>query len=144
MRRGFSLFTAIVVILLIGTVLWLSLSLSGYGVAQTTDLYLREQVRLYAKSFVEYEMLKVSGFDFSGGCYTGNNYDKSSVPALGNFEINTTIKYLGSGFDSGCTLSGLVTADSNGTALIDVVVSYRDPDDGRLLIRYHRRTVQKP
>ncbi len=140
MRRGFSLLTAIFVILLIGSLLYLALSMSTTTVKRTEDLFKKEQARLLARSATEYELLRISGYDFSGGCYSGENYTFNGI------DVNTTIRYIGSGFPASCALPGanaIQTVDSNGTILIDVIVSYVDPGTAET-IRYHRRTLQKP
>ncbi|WP_457597344.1 type II secretion system protein [Hydrogenimonas sp.] len=140
MRRAFSLLTAIAVILLIGTVLALTLSTSTMNVKQTSDLYLKEQAQLLAKSAAEYEILKITGTDFTTGCYNGANY------TVKGFDINTTVHYIGNGIPATCShilANSIATADSNGTVMLDVVVSYTDPATGER-IRYHRRTLQKP
>ena len=140
MRQAFSLLTAIFVILLIGSLLYLALSMSTTTVKRTEDLFKKEQARLLARSATEYELLRISGYDYSSGCYTGENYTFNGI------DVNTTIRYIGSGFPASCALSGantIQTVDSNGTILIDVIVSYTDPGTAET-IRYHRRTLQKP
>ncbi len=140
MHRGFSLLTAIFVMLLIGTLLYLALSIGTSNVKQTEDLYRKEQARLLARSATEYELLRISGFDFTNDCYTGENYTFNGI------DINTTVFYIGNGFPASCSNmldNAIQTADSNGTVLIDVTISYTDPNTLET-IRYHRRTIQKP
>jgi hypothetical protein len=139
MRAAFSLLTAIFVILLIGSLLGLTLAISSSTVKQTSDLYLKEQAQLFAKSAVEYEILKITGHDFTTGCYRGAQY------TVKGFDINASVYYIGNGFPSDCTMldNGIRTLDSNGTVMIDIVVSYDDPNTGER-IRFHRRTLQKP
>ena len=141
MRKGFSLLTAIFVMLLIGSVLYLTLTLAAKATKQTADIYLKEQARLLARSATEYELLRISGFDFSGGgCYTGENYTFEGI------DVNATIRYIGNNFPASCALAGanaIQTIDSNGTILLDIVVSYTDPSTGEQ-VRFHRRTIQKP
>lgn len=140
MRRGFSLLTAIFVMVLIGTLMTLALSMGTMTVKQTGDLYLKEQSRLLARSATEYAIFRISGNNFDSGCYTGESY------TIDGIDINTTIRYIGNGFPSSCVLPGanaIQTVDSNGTAIIDVIVSYADPSTAEK-IRFHRRTIQKP
>jgi hypothetical protein len=61
------------------------------------------------------------------------------------YDINMSIFYIGRGFHSSCqTLANdIVTNESNGTVLIDTIVSYTDPATGEQ-VRFHRRTIQKP
>ena len=140
MRKGFSLLTAIFVMLLIGSVLYLTLTLAAKSTKQTADIYLKEQARLLARSATEYELLKISGNNFSNSCYTGETYNFNGI------DVNATIRYIGNGFDTGCALPGanaIQTIDSNGTILLDIVVSYTDPSTNEQ-VRFHRRTIQKP
>jgi type II secretory pathway pseudopilin PulG len=141
MRHAFSLLTAIFVMLLIGSLMALALSLMSTTTKQSSDLYLKEQVQLLARSAVEYEILKIEGQDgpSATSCYNGSDY---SIQA---YDINSTIYYLGSGLPSSCNIldNHLATSDSNGTVIIDVSVSYVDPSSGEK-IRYFRRTLQKP
>ena len=139
MRRGFSLLTAIFVMILIGSLLYLALSMGATEVKQTEDLYKKAQARLLARSATEYELLRISGYNFSSGCYTGENYTFNGI------DVNTTVYYIGSGFPSCANIlaNDIETADSNGTILLDVTVSYVDPNTHET-IRYHRRTLQKP
>jgi len=139
MRRAFSMLTAIIVILLIGALLAYTLSISSATVRQTSDLYAKEQVQILARSATEYTLLQIGGTDFvTSGCYNGQNF------TYNGFDINTTVSYIGTGLPSSCThvlADPIATDESNGTAIIDVTVTYTD--DGKL-IRYHRRTLQKP
>ncbi len=151
MRRGFSLITAIVFMILVATLGALALSLSNLSVKQTSDLYLREQAELLVQSGTEYALLAISGHDIvaNGNCINTINATYSV------FDINMTIYYLGSGLpNNGCrdfsnNIIGIHpiinTNESNVTIMIDTVVSV--PVDKNITtepIRLHRRTIQKP
>jgi len=150
MRKGFSLITALVFMILVATLGALALSLSTTSVKQTSDLYLREQAELLALSATEYAILAISAHDFTG---TGNclNTINSTYTQDGNttlFDINITLYYLGNGLPANCStltnnLNNIDTNDSNRTVMIDTIVSSANGIASEP-IRYHRRTIQKP
>ena len=112
---------------------------------ETGDVYLKAQSRILARSALEYELFKISGHEFNASsCYTGQNYNLQASLSI-PIDVNTTVRYIGNGFPNACALAntGIVTNDSNGTAIIDIVISYTDPSTGEQ-VRFHRRTIQKP
>lgn len=155
MKKGFTLLTAIVFIVLVATISMLALSLSSTTVKQTSDIYLKEQAELLLQSSTEFAILAISGHEINA---TNNNclnqinarFPKSGADAI--FDINMTIHYMGSGLPTGlaggvprCNIlsNTVATADSNLTVIIDTTVSSvagvtTEP------IRLHRRTLQKP
>lgn len=151
MRKGFTLITAIMFIVLVSTLGALALTLSAVSTKQTTDLYLRAQAELLAKSATEFALLAISGHEINAtnGCL--NQINSQYVPNGGTalFDINVTINYLGNGLNTAsgnnCNLldDNISTADSNVTVMIDTFVETvagitTEP------IRFHRRTLQKP
>ena len=146
MRRGFSLITAIVFMILVATLGTLALSLSNLSVKQTSDLYLREQAELLAQSATEYALLAISGHDFSANCLNTINATYTDGTTI-LFDINISLYYLGNGLPSGCStltnnLNNIDTNDSNRTVIIDAFVT--DHNLSTEPIRIHRRTIQKP
>ena len=151
MRKGFSLLTAIIFIVLVATIAALSLSLSSSSAKQTSDIFLREQAELLLQSATEYALLAISAHDINATNTCLNtinmNYPDAAAPM---FDINISINYLGVNLPATCqTLSGntnnIVTSDSNVTVIIDTIVQTNtntamttEP------IRLHRRTLQKP
>ena len=132
--------TAIIVIILIGTVLALAMSLATATSRQTSDLYAKEQAQILARSAAEYALLQISGTDFStSGCYNTETF------TFNGFDINITVNYIGTNLPSGCNIAAdpIATDESNGTAIIDVTVTYAGTSTADRL-RYHRRTIQKP
>jgi len=157
MRRGFSLITAVVFIVLVASIAAISLSFSSFSVKQTSDIYLKEQAELLVQSATEYALLAISGhtINTANGClnYINAQYPSSGTSAL--FDINISISYLGLNLPSGCLLpngsttssvtSNIDTNDSNITVIIDTVVSTNtDNNISTEPIRLHRRTIQKP
>lgn len=148
MRKGFSMITAIIFMVLVATIGALALSLASATVKQTSDVYLKEQAELLAQSSTEYALLAISAHDFSVNCLNSisANYKPDGVTTL--FDIQISLYYLGSSLPTNCStlssnLNNIATNDSNRTVLIDTVVSSAigvstEP------IRLHRRTLQKP
>ncbi len=140
---------AIFFMILIATLLSYMLSSTTETAKRTTNVYVNEQAQLLAKSAVEYALLRVSGFDRSGGdCMNGFTavYPDAVNPI---FDINVTVQYIGfgplatAGGDCAVYIPNILTPESNGSMLIDVYVSDNASLNLSEPIRYHRRTLQK-
>jgi hypothetical protein len=121
---------------------------------RTIDEYLNEQAILLTYSATEYAMLAISGKDRTAGCITSisSTYPSSGSPI---FQITTNIQYIwsddaalpdrSSSIHSSCRgyIDNLVTPESHGAALIDVVVTTDSSLGLNEPIRFHRRTLQK-
>ena len=155
MRKGFSLITAIIFMVLIATLSALALSFSSLNVKQTSDTYLREQAELLLQSSTEYALLAISAHEINAanGCLNTINaqYPKSGNDAI--FDINISIYYLGIGLPLTSAAkpcqkfsdNDISTTDSNVTVIIDTIVSTNtDNNISTEPIRLHRRTIQKP
>ena len=146
MRKGFSLITAIIFIVLVATIAALALSFSTFSTKQTSDLFLREQAELLVQSGTEYALLAISGHDINttNGCLNAINAQYPQAGAAAIFDINITINYMGSGLPAGCNIlsNTVATSDSNMTVIIDTIVT--DHNLSTEPIRLHRRTIQKP
>ena len=141
MRKGFSLLTALVFLVLIATISALSISLSTQAVKQTTDVYLKSQAELLVRSGTEYAMLAMSGHDYSGGCLESINATYNSM-----FDINISIMYIGNGLGgANCVQLGtdIDTNESNRTAIIDTWVRTKADIVSEPIVM-HRRSIQKP
>jgi len=139
MRKGFSLLTAILFLVLVATISVLALSLSTQSAKQTTDIFLKTQAELLAKSSTEYALLAMSGHDYSANCLNKIDAEYNDM-----FDVNISLQYIGSGL-TGCTQLGsdISTSDSNRTVIIDTVVTTK-ATIAQEVIRIHRRTIQKP
>lgn len=150
MRKGFSLLTAIIFIVLIASIAALALSFSTFSTKQTSDLFLREQAELLVQSGTEFALLAISGHEVNAtnGCL--NAINSQYIPTTGanpQFDINITINYMGSGLPVGCNIlsNTVATDDSNMTVIIDTIVETTpDQNISTEPIRLHRRTIQKP
>ena len=145
MRQGFSLLTAIIFLILVATISALSISLSSQAVKQTSDVFLKSQAELLAKSATEYALLAMSGHDYAINCLENITL---RYPESANYthEATISIMYIGNGLP--CSASALLsntltTNDSNRTVILDVTVS-TNPTISSEPIRIHRRTIQKP
>ena len=142
MRKGFSLITAIVFLVLIATISALSISLSTQSVKQTGDVLLKSQAELLLRSGTEYAMLAMSGHDYSGGCLESLNMTHNGI-----FDINVSIMYIGDGIicsDSTHILANDInTSDSNRTVIIDTWVRTKQGITSEPIVM-HRRSIQKP
>lgn len=146
MRRGFSMITAIIFIVLVATLGALALSLSTQTTKQTTDLFLREQGELLAQSATEFALLAFSAHEINAtnGCLQQINAQYPQAGANALFDINVTLRYLGNGLpcNAGFIINNAVaTNDSNLTLIIDTLVT---SSAGTEPISFHRRTLQKP
>lgn len=148
MKKGFSLITAIIFILLVATLGALALSLSSQGSKQTGDLYLKTQAELLARSATEYALLAISAHEINAtnGCVNQINalYPNANNPL---FDINVTINYLGRGLPAApvCNIlsNAVQESESNITVLLDTFVQTHDGVSTEP-IRFYRRTLQKP
>lgn len=145
MRKGFSLLTAIIFLILIATLSALSITLSTQSVKQTTDIYLKTQSELLLRSGTEFAMLAISGHNFNATCLNSLSIRYPENTADYTHDINISISYIGSNLPAGCNQYGtdIATPDSNRTVIIDTVVS-TNPTIQNEQIRLHRRTIQKP
>jgi len=153
MRRGFSLITAIIFMVLVASIAALALSFSSFSTKQTSDLFLREQADLLVQSGTEFALLAISGHQINAanGCLNSINSQYPQAGAAAIFDINITINYLGNGLaaasNNNCNILSdtVVTVDSNITVIIDTIVSTNtDNNISTEPIRLYRRTIQKP
>lgn len=131
-RNGMAMIMAIAVIVIIGTIMALSLSLTSLTTKRTTDLYLYEQAILLSKSATEYAILDIS----LNGC--NNNINIQDPTDL--YDINITMRYVYTALSSCNDYLTIATPEQNGSVLMDVTVS---TDVGTEPITYFRRTIQK-
>ncbi len=143
MRSGFTLLSAIFLMVLIAVLMMLTLSLSSQTTKQTSDLFLREQAQLLAKSSTELALMAISAHDNTVDCINELNLHYAGVGT--GYDINMKLFYIGNGMPAACNTlhNAIATADSNGTVLIDTTVTYRDAETNET-VRFHRRTIQKP
>jgi len=143
MRKAFSMFTAIFIIVLMATVAAFILNLSGKMVKGTTAQFQREQAVLLAKSYTEYAIMAVTANE-----HNSSNCLNTITGTYGNYNVEVDISYIGdANLNASCTnrlSTTVVTPRSPLNIIVDVYVRYPDidhPDD--LNMTYHRRSLQK-
>jgi type II secretory pathway pseudopilin PulG len=147
MKKGFSLLTAVMFLVLVATLGALALSLSTQTTKQTSDLFLKEQAELLLQSGTEYALLAISAHEYNATSCLRNINSTYTSGGTDLFDINMTLRYFYTGGSNCPTPSGLATTidtnESNMTVMIDTYVTSKigistEP------IRLHRRTLQKP
>lgn len=152
MKKGFSLITAIIFIVLVATIGAVAISLSSTSSKQTSDLYLKAQAELLAYGATEYAILAIHAHDISAGnCVNQINatYPNANDPL---FDINITIGYFGRKLpatttnninDCNVLNNSVQNPDSNLTVMIDTFVQSHN-GVATEPIRFHKRTLQRP
>jgi type II secretory pathway pseudopilin PulG len=131
-RGGFAMITAIIVVMIIGTLMAFSLALVSDTSKRTTDLYLYEQTVLYSKSAAELALLDIA----QNGCQNTFNTNFNGI-----YDANVTMQYVYTGAVAGCnTYFNINTPEQNGSVLMDITVT---TNEGSEPIRYFRRVMQK-
>ena len=146
MRKGFSMLTAIAVIVVISAIGAFILNLSGKMVSETTAQFQREQAMLLSKSFTEYAIMAVTANEHN----SSNCLNTITSNINGFYNVRVDISYIGRNLDSSCSniiSKDVVTDKSPLSIIVDVYVKYQDPDDPRgasaPYITFHKRTIQK-
>jgi len=136
-RKAFAMIMAMGVIVLIAGMMAASLSFSSQTSKQSSDIYLREQAELYAKSAAEFALLDIA----SRAPCTGAAGFNIPFGIGGIFNINVTYQFV---YDVACgggiDYTQVTTADQNGSVLLDITVT---TNEGTEPIRIFRRTIQK-
>lgn len=155
-RKAFSMFMAIIVIVLMATVAMLIMSISGKMVKETTTQFQREQAALLAKSYTEYAIMAVTANDRNA---TATNCLSDIDGTIGapddgeGYKIRIRIAYIGhaSEVDS-CAIirklsNSVITPRSPLNIIVDAYVEYKEPDHpdsaNAPYVTYHKRTLQK-
>ena len=137
MRNGFSMITAIFLIVLMSTVAIMVFSLSGKMVQGTTIQYRSEQADLLARSYTELAVLAVLKHDrtASGNCVEnidsvvnnlipGSSASGATSTNGGGYKILTRIYYIGNDLNGTCSNTRIL----NGSTYIptNIVTNYKD------------------
>ena len=95
MRRGFTLLSAIFLMVLVATLMMLAYSLSSQTKKQTGDIYMQEQAQLLARSATEFALLAISGHDNRNDCIERINLQYPQGSPI--YDINMSLYYIGNG-----------------------------------------------
>jgi len=145
-RSAFAMIMAMMVIVVIGTLMALSISMTTQTTKRTTDIYIQEQAMILAKSAAEYALFRISEENnVTYPCkYSGSNFVQDSI-----YDINISVRYIYTSYPSTCSsdvkYAALQSTDEqNGSVLLDVTVSVPlSQNISSEPIRYFKRTIQK-
>jgi type II secretory pathway pseudopilin PulG len=157
MRPGFSMITAIFVIVIMASVGAFVMNLSGKMVKETTTQYRHEQAILYAKSYTEFAIMAATAEPCTNRITADVDGNANDVEQGQGYRVVVDIRYIGNNDPNACanTVGEAVNYANSlgGTILIDTYVRYRDPEDPRSTtgitwannkgFTYHRRTLQR-
>ena len=127
MKKAIGLVYAIFVLVIISTILVYVLELSSFMPKVTADEYIKNQLKLYRNSAIEYALLWVSADK-----QRSQNTSELNITFEDNFKFSLKIKPT--------NLSHI--KESNGTILIDLIGMYEIANNKMYVITH--RTVQKP
>lgn len=147
MRRGFGIWMALAVILVVGTLMGVTMKFASVVPLHTVDSYNRERAELFLQSAFEAALLQISGHDRSAGGCLGSVRILSS-DGLFAADITVSRYYLLAG-SSDASLCGALTRpieteDSHGMVMLEGVVTSRDNSRIAAPIRLIRRSLQRP
>ncbi len=132
--------TAIIFILIIGTILAITVSLMGNTTQKTTNRYLYEQAQLLARSAAEYAVMAAQSQNLA------NCLKKINMQYQNLYDINITLHYVGNGLPTNCPIlaNNVGHSESNSSVLIDIWVHLKPSvSQNENPISYFRRTLQK-
>jgi len=146
-RRGFGLITAIIIMMTVAVLMSMMIGLSTATTKQTSDIFIKEQARLYLRSANEYALMAISGHNNNNNCIKDITLNFQNGGTT-NYTAKIDLWYMGRGIPAACAniLNNTVqTDDSNYTVVMDVVVEANQANLGITEpIRVHKRTLQKP
>ena len=160
MRYGFSMITAIFVILLLSSVGGFIVTLAGKTVKETTFQYRKEQSALLAKSYTELAIMGATANNATDGsnCLEEIKGTVGGDPDKGEgYSVDVRISYIGDNSKLQCTPANILSksydhlTDEHLYIIVDVFIKYIDFDivamgtvtDSTPRITYHRRTLQR-
>ena len=155
MRKGFSLITAIIFVVLVATLAMFSINTSATTAKQTSDVFLREQAELLAQGATEIAIFNLLNTNFTqaANCTlldTNTNIMQTTFPtnnvATSLFAVTINKVFGAIGLCDGTAGRGTAvipvgTSASIGTIILDVTVTSTKPNV--FPVRYTRRTIQK-
>ena len=122
----------------------LMMGLSSSTVKQTSNLFIKEQARLYLKSAAEFAILAVSGHNNRINCVDSIDINFDNGSYFGKVDL----WYMGRMIPPSCKKiadNTIYTDESNYTIIMDVTVEANKSKFGLdEPIKLYRRTLQKP
>jgi len=143
-REAFSMFTAIVVIVIMATVAMLITSMTGKLVKETTAQYQREQAVLLAHSYTEFAVMAVTANNRAVNCLSTINGTWKGYSARIHIAYIGNAATIGSCAGTRKLSEAVITPNTPLTIIVDAYIDYNDLDNPAApKMVYHRRTVQK-
>ncbi|CZE47145.1 type IV pilus modification PilV family protein [Campylobacter geochelonis] len=156
MKRAFTLIMAMFFIVILATLGMLALSLSTQTAKQSTDIYLREQAELLARSATEFAVMAMQAHSYTPARSNGEHCLETvdiTYPTADNplFKGRVQIYYLNPllGCRAARTIgdrnltAATTTSITDNIAMLDVTIQSTE-EAGSEPIRYFRRTIQRP
>jgi hypothetical protein len=146
---GFSMITAISMIVLMSTVAIFTTNLSSKMTKTSISQYQREQAILLANSYTEYAIMAVMGNDRNGTNTCVRTINGTFGTAPNGYNARIQISYIGHTSQiANCAatrqLATLPNENDPLNVIIDAYIDYQDIDNPTgPNLTYHRRTVQK-
>ena len=145
MKKAFSMIITIVFIVAMSVIGIMILKFSSASTAHTSKSFMDTRAELMLRSATEYAILALHGHEFntSNGCLNSVNFTDSD----NLFDVNITYHYFvtdctsNPGVWNGCKCNDIQTADTNGSVLVYVTVTSKNPN---FSIRKVRFTLQNP
>lgn len=146
MKRGFGLWQAIMIILIISGLMVVVLKYSRIAAKHTADTYVREQLELYLNSIVEMTLLRISLQDKTAcvSNYVPPEVSKNGIVYSGNVDIKSYYLLNGISEFGSCTttIENIQTQETHGMVLMEIEAVATQ--DGNITSRILRRTLQRP
>ena len=146
MKKGFGLWQAIMIILIISGLMVVVLKYSRIAAKHTADTYVREQLELYLNSVVEMTLLTISLQDKTTcvSNYVPPVVSKNGVVYSGNVDIKSYYLFNGISEFGSCaaTIESIQTQETHGMVLMEIEAVATQ--DGNITSRILRRTLQRP
>ncbi|GAX88116.1 conserved hypothetical protein [Lebetimonas natsushimae] len=137
MRKSFSLLITLLFVIFVAVIGVMSLEFASSTNRHTSNVALNTRAELLSRAATEYAILAMHGHDYKNNCLKHTNITGDSF-----FDINITYYYFFTDCNtSECNCSKIDTADTNGSALIYVTVTSKNP---KFHIRKVRFTLQNP
>jgi hypothetical protein len=139
LKKAFSLLMTLFFILFLAVIGLISLRFSAFTSRHAADVSFDTRADLMLRAATEYAILAMHGHDYNNSCLKNVNIAGDKF-----FDINITYHYFLTDCNSSkCSgyCSKINTADTNGSALIYVIVTSKNPT---FHIRKVRYTLQNP
>jgi uncharacterized protein YcfL len=137
LRKSFSLLITLIFVIFVAIIGVMSLEFASSTSKHTSNVVLDTRAELLSRAATEYAILAMQGHNYKNSCLK-----KINITGDPFFDVNITYHYFFTDCNSSkCNCSKTYTADTNGSALIYVTVTSKNPN---FHIRKVRFTLQNP